>query len=326
MRISLEYWPPMRDGINFSFLKPSRVGKFRILLVCLCLWLGVSGSAIATTEQFRVGFSNALFTVVNEKDARAAMKVWGQVTARSRQIPVDPDIYSYRQLDEIARALVSHEIDAVGLTTFEYYQLLQHTNADNLLLLELEGTVAETYLLLVHQSSTIFNLADIKNKKIILHSNFRSVLAPHWLDLQLNSKDLPSLGKLTGQITSSTKLSQVVLPVFFRQADSCIVTRRAFETMKELNPQVGAELRIIAESEPLIPALLAFRKDYNPPFLQDLVAALESLNTTQDGQQVLMIFNSSSLQSRPAAELESTLQLIDEYQRIELQQSAGAVQ
>jgi len=326
MRIPLDYWHPMTSGTNTCILKTSRFAEFRILLVFLCLWLGASGSAMATTEPFRFGVSNLLFTVVNENDARAAMKVWAQVTARSRQIPIDPEIFSYQGVDEIARALISREIDAIGLTTFEYHQLLQHTSADNLLILELEGTFAETYLLLAHQSSAIFNLADIKNKNMTLHNHFRSFLATRWLDLQLNSEGLPSLKKLTRQITSATNLSQVVLPVFFRQVDTCIVTRRAFETMKELNPQVGAELRIIAESEPLIPGLLAFRKDYSPPFLQDLVAALESLNTTPAGQQIMMIFNSSNLRHRPAAELESTLQMIGEYLHLEPQQSAGTGQ
>ncbi|MCK7505548.1 MAG: phosphate/phosphite/phosphonate ABC transporter substrate-binding protein [Desulfobacterales bacterium] len=37
----------------------------------------------------------------------------------------------------------------------------------------------------------------------------------------------------------------------FRQADACVVGRNSYETMVELNPQVGRELKVVASSHPL---------------------------------------------------------------------------
>ena len=56
--------------------------------------------------------------------------------------------------------------------------------------------------------------------------------------------------------------------------DACVVARTGFETMCEINPQIGKQLKVIASSPEVVPAVFCFRADYSPPFKEDLLAGL----------------------------------------------------
>jgi hypothetical protein len=49
-----------------------------------------------------------------------------------------------------------------------------------------------------------------------------------------------------GLLSQNSKLAKAVPPVFFRQCPACVVTRNGFQTVCELNPQAGRQLKVIA--------------------------------------------------------------------------------
>jgi len=108
------------------------------------------------------------------------------------------------------------------------------------------------------------------------------------------------------------KLSGAVLPVFFGQANACLVTQSGFSTMSELNPQIGQKLQTVARSRPLIPALLCFRKDFNSPQKEHILEAFSELNTSSSGQQILTIFQAEALVEVDAKALEETKSFISQ--------------
>ena len=77
--------------------------------------------------------------------------------------------------------------------------------------------------------------------------NSRMSLALAWLDIALFNDGCRPVAEFC-RVEQNKKLTKVVLPVFFRQNDACVVTRRGFKTMSELNPQVGQQLRVLASS------------------------------------------------------------------------------
>lgn len=64
-------------------------------------------------------------------------------------------------------------------------------------------------------------------------------LGPEWLDGLLAAEGRGPMGSFFGPAAWETKFSQSVLPVFFGNAEACLTSRRGFETMGEMNPQVG---------------------------------------------------------------------------------------
>jgi len=148
-------------------------------------------------------------------------------------------------------------------------------------------------------------------------------LALPWLETMLDTEGLGVGTDFWDTITSVKKLSRVVLPVFFGKADACLVTRRGFDLLAELNPQVGDRLRAIAVSPEVVPVVMFFRTDYAPPSKDSLLDALSRLHETPAGQQVLTVFQIDRLEEYPTLCLDSARQLMAGYSRIQLR-TAGS--
>src|SRR6185369_7062487 len=97
----------------------------------------------------------------------------------------------------------------------------------------------EEYLLLVHQDSNFGNLASLRGRDLLYYDNPVMCLSFPWLETVLASEGIPSATNFFHAEVPKLKVSSAALPVFFRTADACLVNRRAFETLVELNPQVG---------------------------------------------------------------------------------------
>jgi phosphonate transport system substrate-binding protein len=257
-----------------------------------------------------------MFTDVNENDAKAAVKLWGQTVARERGIESDPEPRILKDMAAIDQALRGSQVDAVGIMTHEYDALSKDIRMAPIFVTYNCGRMDDEYLLLVHRDSRIESVGDLQGRNVTFYENPRASLAPPWLDTLLVKNGLKRATEFFARVSRISKLPKAVLPVFFRQSDACVVTRSGFETMNELNPQVGKQLKIVASSPKLVSAVFCFRADYSPPFKNQLMAGLRDLHTTPAGQQVLTIFHSEKMEEQPASVLKSATDLLAEHRRL----------
>lgn len=291
-----------------SFRRAPRVA-FRLILL-VAMFLRGSHADEVESNLFRVGFSHTLFTDVNENDARAAVKAWGQTIARERNIPTDPEARIFRNTPELLQALRDKSVDAVGISTIEYAAVRREVPLAPLFITYNAGRCREQYLLLVHRDSKLECLADLRGKSLIFHANSRAALAQPWLDTLLLKADGKTTAAWLGKITRTPKVAQVILPVFFRQTDACVATRTEFETMCELNPQIGQQLKVLARSPEMVPSLFCFRAGYASTFEEQVFAGSRDLHKTPAGLQVLTIFQSEKVEDQPASCMDSALELL----------------
>ncbi len=270
-----------------------------------------SPAAEPARDTFRVAFSAAMFSDVNPNDARAAVKGWAQTVARQRGIATDPAPSIITDLPGLSEALLSNRVDAVGITTEEYWTLSRSTPLNPVFIAGNGGRLRESFVVLVHRESGLKTLADLHERKLLVYQNPMASLAPHWLDTLLLEDGHPLAAEFLKEATSDTKLTRVVLPVFFKQSDACLVTRSGFDTMNELNPQLGRTLEVIATSPEFVPSVFCLRGSYAPPFKDNLLTGLRELHLTPAGQQVLTIFKIDRLVDEPASCLDSSLALLE---------------
>ena len=90
----------------------------------------------------------------------------------------------------------------------------------------------------------------------------------------------------------------------------------SFDVMSELNPQLRRDLRVLARSRPLVPAILCFRADFESPEKERVLTALRELHKTPAGEQVLMIFQSEELVSIDEDPLRETAAFLEETERL----------
>ncbi len=283
-----------------------------LALACASALAGGETNAI----KFRLGFSSASVADVNENDARAAMKVWAQMLFNERSLPVEAEPIILKDLPGISEALRSKSIDAIVLNVDECWQLDNSLRSDTFISGLNDGRTSERYVLLVKADSHFERLEDLRGHTLALLHTARTCLAPIWLDTLLAKATQPPVASFF-KVNLTTKLSKAVLPVFFGQTDACLVTERGFGTMGELNPQVKQHLRILVISPDYVPTGFCFRKDYDGPVKEAIMANVPRIKDSPAGAQVLNLFQSDSLQAQPISCLDNAFDLLQEHSQLE---------
>lgn len=265
---------------------------------------------------FHIGFSARTFSEVNENDAMAAVRIWSQALAQEGGIPADPQPKILRSMPDIILALTNRMVDCLSLTTEEYASLRPTFALDSFVVARMHNYIAEQYLLLVHRDSGLERLADLRRHKLGVLSTARACLAPMWLETVLAREGLGPSAEFFSQQDPAGKITKVVLPVFFRQLDACLVTRNGFDTMVELNPQIGQRLKVLATSPAVVPVIFCFRADYHSPVRGRILTEITRWHTSPAGRQILTLFQSDSLEECPANCLDSALQLLDACEKL----------
>jgi hypothetical protein len=296
-----------------------RMGLLALLVVCIAAsptGAGHSGEPPPARGLFRLAFSSSMFTEVNVDDARAAMKTWMLAVARERGIPIDPEPKVYDSLEEMARTLLSGLVEGFAGTAEECWRLSKEVKLDRMVVAINGDRTTEEYVLLVHRDSGIADVRELRGRRLLLLQNPRMSLATVWLDTLLIQKGLEPTARFSGGVTSVNKLSQVVLPVFFRKSDACLVTRRGFETMSELNPQVGKLLRVVAVSPEVVPSGFAFHSDSTSPFRDQMLIEMGRLSDSPAGQQILTLLQADRIEVKPISCMSGAFELLSAHQRL----------
>lgn len=264
----------------------------------------------------RFGFAREAFLQVNESDVRAALKIWVQTLGSERGIPVDTMMELYATTNDIRTALQQRKVDAVTMSTEQYWNLRQDISFGSLVLGRTQGRFTEEYVLLVPRDAPVGQISELRGQRINIIEGNRGGLGEIWLEVLLLDAKQGVPADFWGRVTRSSKPGSVVLPVFFKQAEACVVTRSGFNTMTELNPQVGRQLRVLAVSPPLVPTVFCFREDAVSPYRDKLLAELEEISGSVAGRQTLALFQSEQLAPRPTTDLDETCALLDRHARL----------
>ena len=295
---------------------------FRLVLThCLAAtcFLLVAGSGLRADSGsgvFRLVFSTSMFMEVNENDARAAMKAWIMTVAEDRGLPVDPDPYIARNIDELMSACGSAQTGGCAMILPEYARLHRKIAFSHHALSTAGGEHIEEYLLLTRRDSGLERLDQLQGRRVVVLNNPRMSLALIWLDTLLLEMGLKPATDWFENIALNKNPAQTALPVFFSQADACLMTRSSFETMAELNPQLQEQLHGVAVSPPLVPALFAYKADASIFFLTSMIEAMEQFRDNPAGLQILHLTQSENIEIRPAAVLAPSLELLATHEQL----------
>jgi len=273
----------------------------------------------------RMGFSSAIFIGYNADDVRQSVKIISDTFTQEHGINADTTPYIYDNADEAARVLEQREIGGVNMTLSEYWLIRHRAGLDLFCTYIRNHSSGESYVLLVREGGPVKALADLKGKRLTLFSHPSMDLATSWLDVELAKAELPATTKLLHDISTSNKPAKAVLPVFFGQVDACLTTRRSYDTMVELNPQVGRQLRILAASPAYIPILYGFRSDLTPEIKKKAIESLTSMHQTVSGLQTLSLFQIDQIAECPASDFAPSLALLDEHARLYPKTASAAV-
>ena len=284
-----------------------------LIIFSVCFISGQGASAEkAGKADLVLAYSLKGLADVDVRDATAALKIYTTELANSVGRTVDS--YLYDDLETVIGDIRKGKADLIALSAMEYLRIKGRTEFELALCNVKGGKKSFKYLLLTHWNRGYAKIGDLKNRKVLLpRGDDAAKLYLHFLLLK------NKFGEMQGFFSSveeKSKTSQVVLPVFFGQADACITTDVAFKTMLEMNPQLGKDLKVIASSAELTTSITVFRKALASDIKEKTLAVGRSLKNNVRGRQVLMLFKIEDLVPVNDSDLESLKDLVDEYNQL----------
>jgi phosphonate transport system substrate-binding protein len=269
--------------------------------------------AADTGAPVRLAISESLVSDVNINDARAAMVTWIKRMQVDLNLVVEFSPKVFDTSDEILRRARAGQFDAVALNVVEYRQIADMLDPSQIIA-ESDGAVQ--YILLVKKDSQFRRLSELRGRRLTVLQAPKMCVANQWLSTLLSQGNLGPSDRFFASVAADVKPSRVVLPVFFGQADACLTSKRAFDLMGELNPQVAKSLTVIAGSPALIATFYTFHKNYHGASRERFAKVYSNMPASPAGRLLATLFQFQGMAIKDATCLTTALSILDAADRV----------
>jgi len=265
-----------------------------------------TAGAEADPPVLHVAFVTSAFQGINKADAVAAVSVWAEQVAQSRNISVKVVVTAHADADALGRAVRAGKADLIAVSALEFLHIRTTAPIDPLYMGTRQGSPFARFLLLVRRDAAIADLHDLAGREVLLQSRGPMTGPREWLDTIVHKSGLP---QDSVRVKAVVKATNAILPVFFGKHVACVATEESYRAMVELNPQVGRTLRVLQRSAPLALIVVCIRRDYRE-FRREAIQEMGDLKETPRGQQILALFRYSQVIPFDEAKLASARALL----------------
>lgn len=238
----------------------------------------------------RVGFSSRVFPDVDQRDAKVAMELWTHELARRMGIKTPPVTTIYRNSTDLIDAIRKGDLTVFTLPAIEYLQIRDKVPMNPIIVAAANAGKARQYTLIVRKDSGIRSVSDLKDKVLLVPSATKYEASHIWLHVLLLRELHREQPGFFRQVRECSAASQSVMGVFFGKADAAIVSHGALDANKVLNPQIGKQLMVIAESKPLHGDITCVPTSISENLRRTIENAALHLHETASGKQMFTLF------------------------------------
>jgi phosphonate transport system substrate-binding protein len=252
---------------------------------------------------------------VSKSDAQAAVSIWTEELHRQTGYkgPVHTAIYD--DLSSIITDVFEKRLDFIALSAIDYLKIRNQGLIEPGMIGYRGGKLYDEQVLLVHRGSGIERLSQLKGKKMTRLTGGSGEIATLWLDTILAKQGLHATERFFDGIREVERPSQAILPVFFRQADGCVVGRNAFLVIAELNPQILRDLTVLAMSPGLPIAISCLRSTLSEAAKKEFIELSLKMVSSPAGKQILTLFKMDKIGRVPPGFLDTLAALVKEHER-----------
>jgi ABC-type phosphate/phosphonate transport system substrate-binding protein len=286
------------------------------LLTCLVMALYPDSGQTEKQKIFRMGVIADTFSGVNQNDARIALNVLLAKQLNTDFLQYKTETVIYPDIHAAIQDTKNGKLDLLTLPTMDYILARDQIQMKPEMISGVGPEKEQSYILLVNEGSNIKSLSQLNNKKLIVEKGAGGRLALKWIDTLLLEASLPESEVFFQEIKQVDKSSRALLPVFFGQADGCIVRNFTYETMVELNPQVGKKLLVLNRSPVLGSTLLCFHTGIENKLADSIINFIQKMPDHIEYRQVLLLFQVKQIFRYKPEYLHSLESLLHRYEEL----------
>jgi hypothetical protein len=312
---------PAKSRLGHSYFLKFLVGCTIFLIAAAAYGAesSVPTSSIFHPRIARFGVLNTL-QGVNIDDARVALEMNLNRQSTAGPLNVEPKLDIIPDVATAADRIRQKQLYGLNLTGIDYLLLQKMVTAKPLYVASgLIGSPVESYIVLTRKGLDWEKLSALAQRRLMVESYNQWDIGRIWLETELNQMQLPKSETFFTAIQAADKPTRLVLPVFFGQAEACLVTQSTYKTMVELNPQLGQKLWVLMRSPGVVKSLFCVADDLDPHFVAETKDRLQSMHLTEDGQQLLMIFRLKRFFPFQSEDLKATERILNRYRTINSQ-------
>ncbi len=286
------------------------------LLWAALLFYAVFGHAAETELSLRAGIYAKSFPEFSVEDMEISIKVLAQEIGQN--IGIKTDITVYENIDAMRSDFEQVKLNFVIAsslilaTKFDTQQL-----AAGLRFMRSNGA-ADQMLVLVQKKSGQLDFKKFRGERLVLAKN--DPVTELYIDYLARSEFRQGYKDSFKVLPSVKKSHQLILNLFFDQADITSVFNNAYQRAVALNPQLLTKLQIIAKLDGIPQAIGLFHKNTPLEFRDRVIAKAIKLTCTARGKQLLQLFKSDQAVRSSPADLLTVKKLFDAHQKLLLSQ------
>ena len=282
------------------------------LLLCCLLPVAAFGGASGDKPRIAVGYSTQMFVDIDVKDAAAATKIW--TSEVGAQAGLQPENHMYDDAQKLIYDFNKGVLDIATFPVLAYFRNESALQGDPAFIGVKNGKATQRYIIVVSADNRDVSIKALKGSRLAITQN--DTMSSLYLNIVLLRQHQPEMDQFFSAVLNKPKPSQAINAVYFGSADICVTTEQAFQTMTEMNPQVGRKLRIISTSPGLLQGISLYRNEYPKALRKRIETVVYNMKNYPRGKQVLTLFQCDDLAIPGSNDLIATRQLYLEYRRL----------
>ncbi len=302
----------------FSAIRLDRLARQACLLAVILVLAWTPGSFGQDRKRRDFYFASLIndFTGMHAKDSLLAMQSIMQkiINPKYPEVRLHLDILS--KDSGSADAISRKGYDVIATTGMDFLSLQRHIRLQPLAILSKTDHPTDTYLLITRKNKTLKTVGALPIRSLILEAGGGCDFAKCWLDGVLEDRGLPQHQKYFNIVRTAEKPSRTLLPVFFGQADACVVSESALSVMIELNPQLEDQLVVEERSAGYISIMISATERLEDCARDIVLEETEHMHSTPEGRQILTLMQMKRFFRFKPEYLDATERIYMEQQRI----------
>jgi hypothetical protein len=231
----------------------------QVALLCMVLSNTWAASEAKTLPPIKVGGSAESLHDSSVTDAEIAFRlIFNELLSKADESFTVKIFNNDKTMDEHFKEGKIHAIFTSSLHFLELDDLIHPTGR---YVVQYGPSLKQRYLILVRRSAKkALTLADLRGGKLSV--GIGHLLGKRFLDVTLLQQKLPISEHFFSEIDMTNRVNTAVVDLYFGKVDVALVPEYNYAMARELNPQIGEAITILAKSEPMVYQLVGMRYDF----------------------------------------------------------------